>query len=171
VNGTRLVQTLFASSFWSLRQQGLLTLDVVEKKRLFIKSREVEVRPAGTGQASGLEGELLETLRGMGSGSADQVVYRWYRKDHANAYAYVIQRVIQEAATQGLLDSDQMSGLAGLGNGPKGTLDTNRVDALGPSLAETLQRWQSFQTAEPDLYATLMAQCEGAFKRRQTSSD
>jgi hypothetical protein len=177
VNLTRM---LLASAFWSLREQSVVRLDLVQTTRLlFLKGQEVRVTPVREAPPlRGVEGSLAVLLGGPRPESVNGLVRRWFGRNRANAQGHVIHQVVREAAANGLIDSDEMGSvglgfakLKGLGLGPKGQVDQTKVAALEPAFADAQSRWATFARNEPELYGALLGECERAIESRQSQSD
>lgn len=170
-----LAEHLLALSFWYLREQGLISLEIVRGKVLFVKTTKVVVRRTGTGTRPGLEGALLNHV-GQDSGTKiSDVIYRWYGSDSSNPHWDVVNAVTQEALAGGYLRTvDVDRGAVGgflLGKTKLEPVCESIVPLEG-AFNDVASRWQNFQTTEAELQKELLDACRDGIKsRRESDSD
>lgn len=171
----KLATTQFAAAFWSLREQGVVSLETFQKKGFLRTSTKVRVRPLGSAQRPILEGAVLSALSGTGEDTAHDVVYRWYESDRLNPWQMALEVAVEEAVAQGYVERASV-GLGGavmnmLSYGKNLTPRCDRIVSLEGEANALVSRWESFQTLEAELYAKLFDECGDAVVERLERRD
>ena len=174
VKADELAGTLFAISFWNLRRQGLLTLELVQKKRLGLFSETtVMAAPAGQAQRSGLEGVILANLGRSGRPVRD-VIRDWYREDVLNPAQYVVNAVLREGVEAGwMTEVDTGRGKVGAALLGKTRVEPvcERIAGLEGAFDEVNAEWGRFRAMEAILAKALVDACQQAvLSRRDTTT-
>ena len=174
VNLNDLAATIVAAAFWRLREDGLIALDVIKKKILFvIPATEVRATLLATGGRGGLEGDLLTILGTMqGQGAVSQVVRAWFGEDIPDPHLRVCRQMDGEALQAGCyVERSAERGLvAGLIKGQT-TLEpmAERIAACDEQAREVIAWWQQARTAEPLLFKEVFNACGNAVTSRKES--
>ena len=167
---------LFAIALWNLREHGYVTLEYQEKKRLgMFTTRQVIATGTKPGPRGGpLEGQLINVLWGGQPQSVGDLVYRWFGDDYADPHAHVVNAARQAAVALGVFEEvDANRGAVGslvLGKS-KLVPVCERREQLRDAATETLQRWQAFRTAEPQIALELEDDAKKAIGRRTEGDD
>ena len=167
-----LTASMFAAAFFNLREQGVVGLEVVQKKVLFVKTTKVIVSRLQSGDRPGLEGAVVQNT--AGGESVKDIIRSWYRRDVTDPWRLVIDEAVSEAVAQGYFEgTDAGRGkIAGavLGN-TNMTPVCEKIAPLEGEFDKFLSGWNAFQTSEPDLYRELVDDSAGAIASRVESTD
>jgi hypothetical protein len=173
-----LAPMMFAGALWSLREAGLVALELQSKKRLgLIPTTKVVVRRAGDAVRPGLEGVVLETLLDSGDDDVKDLIRRWFGSDVESPHHDVVAVEIEEAIRAGLLARVETD--AGRGRVLSTLLGSTKVSvepqcdriATVEGVDDLLARWQHFAATEPDLHTELVERCGKAITSRTEADD
>ena len=169
-----LVATAFAAAFVHLRDQGLIGLELQQKKVLFVKTRKVVVTRVGEATRPGLEGAVLEGLGPKATATVDEVIRRWFGGDEFSPFDHVLDAIAAEALDAGCFEHPETEG----GGRVRKLLARSvtvpvceRIAALEPDFQTFHSRWSVFQSSEPDLHDELIEECEKAIDDREEDPD
>lgn len=169
-----LAATIFAAAFWALRDEGLITLEAIKKKVLFVfPSTSVRVTVRAPQERAGLEGAIL-ALCGSMTGPIDVhgVVRAWYGEDVSTPYQMACGQMQAEAVQVGcLVEVAAQRGLvAGLVRG-RTNLDPvpERIADLDEQARNAIAWWRRAQAEEPLLFKQLLGACRNAIASRSKS--
>lgn len=164
---------IFAASFAELAALGALSMQIEEKKVLFIKTQRLVIhRGAGAAPAGPLAGLLECSVDGE---TVKDAVRRWFGSDVGSPWAVAINAASREAQECGLVAPAE----AGLAKKLAGKLTgTAYMAAVEEKRAEieaiagaTVERWTAFQTREPAVAAALLKEIADGLKSRVEASD
>lgn len=162
VQSNALAVLLFATSFWSLRRQGLIDMELVQSRRGSIFPQiDVRVRLSDHRDRSGLEGALITNLED--DGTVREVISRWARYGSTNPWRDVISGIVKEAVAEEFIREAQVSrGVIArlLGGGRELEPDCGRITALEEKFDAFASSWQEFQGREKLLHDRLCGQCK-----------
>ena len=164
---------LFASSFWNLHQNGFITLDVYEHKRMLMRFTNVVATKLKEGMRPGLEGMILAAQNPIGGEkkSARDTIRDIFGGDVSDPHRTVIDWVKQEAAQGGVMSESRAGGLAGR----FGFVDLEpvceEVAKFQPMGQAVITRWQSWAAANAGFAQLLLDECGSAISSRTESSD
>lgn len=152
-----LATLLFATAFWSLRQAGLLALDVAE---IGNGHREVRLKQLGERARPGLEGAILSNLGG--DDLLSEVVLRWSASHSTDPWHDGVNEVVAEAVVAGYMRKMPPSGgvLARLFSG--GTAlepDCARIGSLKDRYESFTLAWERFRLEESAVHEALRERC------------
>lgn len=175
VKGLDLATLLFASSFWHLREQGLLQLEVLATKRLLVvRDTIVRVRLLEAGERSGLEGAIVSLLSAEQEMAVIDLIVRWIGKTVPRPDELVVQGVQEEAVALGYMDEvDAERGRAAgkLMGKTRREPNCHMIATLEHDAEVAIARIEQFKTAEPNVYGALSADCKRGIGLRTTRSD
>ncbi len=171
----KLATVQLAAAFWSLREQGVVSLETFQKKGFLRTSTKVRVHPLSAAQRPGLEGAMLSALSGSGEDTAHDVVYRWYESDGLNPWQIALEVAIEEAVAHGYVERASV-GLGGavmnmLSYGKNLTPRCERIVSLEGEANALVSKWETFQAVEAELYAKLLDECGDAIAARLERRD
>ena len=156
---------LFSAAFWSLREQSLIALNVVEDpgSRWHLNHSEVNLKMLERAPRPGLEGAVLENLEG--ESTLCDVVCRWSSKHSNNPWHDVIEEEVTEAVRAGYLrpvsaNSGVLARL--LGAGTELESDCSRIAGLEGEFSRWHGSWTDFQEDEAPVYEHLTSACKKA---------
>ena len=164
---------LFAAAFYGLREQGLVSLEVVHKKVVFVKTKHVFARKLRDEVRSGLEGAVLAGIGAEGE-KAKTVVHRWFGSDSYDPWHFVILAAAEEAVELGVIKAveAERGKVARLVLGKTHLEpDCSAIAGLEAAANEFVGKWQNFQTSEPELYKELVDECSAAISSRLETDD
>ena len=176
----QLAPLLFASSFWSLRQQGHIVLEQVQKKSMgLFKQDHALVRPGGvppTEQRTGFDDVILQAAYADPAKppTARDIVFRWFGRDTSLPFDHVVGLARHEMVQHGLgtvVDAER-GAIAGLLKGrTRVEPDRDRIGAHWSHFEQVLAGWNHFLGTEAALANTLLDSCRKAISARTESSD
>ncbi len=175
VSAKELSATVFAVSFWHLRQTGALQLQEVTKKSMgLFKQQHVQLAMMpGVTPRSGYEDVILRRV-GAGATTAYDVIHTWFDRDVHDPEGHVIDIATREMLEHGLatqVDTGR-SGVSGFLFGKtRAEPDPNRIAPLWTGFEQLLAGWQQFSRNEAALARTLVETCTKGIRSRQESSD
>lgn len=137
-----LANVLFATAFWSLREQGHLYMELDKRSRVRVRVTERE-----QSQRRALEGLIMANMPTKGGMDASSVIYSCWREDSINPWNDVLQ-----------VAAEDVSGMS---------RDCGKLAALAGAFDDFVRRWQRFQTSEPVLYQALLDECGGGIVARR----
>lgn len=168
-----LAARMLTVSFLSLRDRELVTLEVEERKRLLRTKPDVGIARIGAGNASGLEGELHDTI-GARPTTVSSVVRDWFGGDHAVPEGVVTRMAVAECEALGYIRAVDLhrSRVARLVmDGYRHDPDCERIAGIRPAFDEITPRWERIEQSEDVLWALLLEECDGAIQSRRMSTD
>lgn len=181
VRADQLASSMFAAALWSLREAGVLQLELSKRKKMLVMpTTRVAVRlTADPGQRPGLEGAVLEALRKAKpkDDHVDALIRAWFGSDEKDPHSTVSGVEVEEAITQGLIQRVETDAGRGMivaklmmGN-TKVSLEPQceRIAGLEGASAQFRDRWQRFAADETPLRDTLLAECTSAINTRVES--
>lgn len=140
VQTDKLANLLLVSSFWGLREQGLIGLTVDAKKKSIFDGVHVQVTQLKQGSRPGLERLMVENLTPGDSGDIAEVICRAFEESDDNPWKDVVEHAID------------------------GDVDCTRVTALEPQFETLMSSWESFRSNELTLYEGLCKACAKAVR-------
>lgn len=171
-----LAAAMFAAAFFALREQGIVTLEVQQKKVLFVKTKKVVVTRTGAdaGGRPGLEGAVLAGLGNEASATVSDIIRKWFGEDVVSPWSDVIGVAVEEAMEAGCFEAVEVERgrvARKLLGSTKVQPNCDRIAGLAGAFDAFLARWQEFEAGEGDLYRELLDDCAGAIKSRVEASD
>lgn len=142
---------LFAAAFWSLREQGHITLEPVENAlwrffdATYLIARRIERNPTGDPHLGGLEQAILESIPARGSSTVEGIVDCWLGEPTPDPWGDIVTAVGRVAGDLGWLAEGQFEDFAA--------------------------RWERFQRDERALYRTLLRNCGRCIAAKQLVDD
>lgn len=165
---------MFAAAFSGLREHGLLSLEVVQKKILLVKTRQVVAKRLMDEARLGLEGAVMAGVGPQGD-RVKTIVYKWFDRDSFDPWHHVISTSAEEALEQGFMKAvDAERGkVAGFILGKtRIEPDCSAITRLEGVANDFVTKWQNFQSSEPELYKELLEECSsGISSRLETRKD
>ena len=156
---------LLASAFWSLRQQGVVEIEVAEspQARTMLRRPHVRIAPVERVERPGLEGAVLASLEGRET--VHDVICRWAEVGSTDPWHDVIAEVVREAVANGLIREVEAAGgvltkLLGDSVGLEPACD--RIAALESRFQQLDSSWVEFQRREKVLHDGLAGQCKSS---------
>jgi hypothetical protein len=154
---------LLSSAFWSLRQQGVIQIEVAESRaaRRMLRRPDVRVAPLKRAERPGLEGTVLASLEDRET--VHDVVCRWSELGSTDPWHDVIAEVVREAVASGLIREVEAAGgvlTKLLGDSVGLEPDCDRITALEPRFRQLDSSWVEFQGREKALHDGLTGQCK-----------
>lgn len=165
VHTQSLAVLLFSAAFWSLREQTLIGLNIVEhpSRRWPLHHHDVELKTLDRATRPGLEGAVMDNLED--ETTLCDVVCRWSSKHSNNPWHDVIEEETAEALAAGYLKpaSENTGVLARLiGHGNELESDCSRIAGLEREFSRFHESWTDFQEDEAPIYEHLTAACKKA---------
>jgi hypothetical protein len=154
---------LLASAFWSLRQQGVIDMELGENRpaRRMLRRPAIRVSPLERVERPGLEGAVLESVGKRET--VHDVICRWSEVGSTDPWHDVIAEVVTEAVANGLIREVEAAGgvltkLLGDTVGLEPVCD--RIAALEPRFQQVDSSWLEFRAREKALHDGLTGQCK-----------
>jgi hypothetical protein len=154
---------LLSSAFWSLRQQGVIQIEVAENRPAsrMLRRPDVRVSPLKRVERPGLEGTVLASLEDRET--VHDVICRWSERGSTDPWHDVIAEVVREAVANRLIREVEPAGgvltkLLGDSVGLEPICD--RIAALEGRFQELNSSWVEFQGREKALHDGLTGQCK-----------
>jgi hypothetical protein len=170
-----LAQVLLASAFLGLRENGLVSLETYEKKKLFRMHTEVRVKATGEGHAVGFESSILGHVTGNpDKDSAVFVLVRWFGQEFPSPSAVVVANVRAAGKGLGLFQtvSTERGRIAGKLLGKERTEPVcAAIAAVAPQSDDAARRWLSFVSAEAERAEALLASAKRAIDQMTERDD
>jgi hypothetical protein len=158
-----LATLLFASAFWSLRQAGLLAIEIVDDANGRSPHTEVMLTSVGRYERPGLEGAVMADLEGPETLS--EVVFRWSAQHSTDPWHDGVAEVVAEATAAGYLrEVPSGGGLLARWLPGRSSLepDCERIRDLGGRYESFAREWGGFEVEESALHGALVEQCRKA---------
>jgi hypothetical protein len=154
-----LARLLAAATLWSMRERGLVSVDLVheERKGLFGKKKTstvVRVERSGK-EGRGIDGLVTRMVPDEGT-TAWRVTASLVGQKSQQPGAQLLSRLIVLAGEEGVVEAEVNKWTSTKAHPPS----TERVAELEPVFAEVRDAWQRFQEGEPELAAALLAECK-----------
>jgi hypothetical protein len=154
---------LLSSAFWSLRQQGVIEIEVAESSpaRRMLRRPDVGVFLLKRAERPGLEGTVLASLEDRET--VHDVICRWSELGSTDPWHDVIAEVVSEAVANGLIREVEASGgvlTKLLGDSVGLEPVCGRIAALEGRFQELDSSWLEFQGREKALHDGLTGQCK-----------
>ncbi len=164
---------LFGASFWNLLQEGFVSLDVYEHKRMFMKFTNVVATKLKEGMRPGLEGMILAAQNPVGGEhkSARDTIRDIFGYDVSDPHGSVIRWVEQEAAEGAVMTSAKAGGIAGAFGGTRLDPICEEVAKFQPMGRQVASRWQAWVGEQGGFAQLLLDECAKAIASRTESSD
>jgi hypothetical protein len=142
---------LLSSAFWSLRQQGVIEIEVAESPpaRRMLRRADVGVSLLKRAERPGLEGTVLASLEDRET--VHDVIRRWSELGSTDPWHDVIAEVVGEAVANGLIREVEASGgvlTKLLGDSVGLEPVCGRIAALEGRFQELDSSWLEFQGRE-----------------------
>ena len=158
---------LLSSAFWSLRQQGLIHMEVVESgtSRRIFRHPEVRLGSSRRVELPGLEGALISNLED--GETVHDVICRWSKVGSTDPWHDVVAECVKEAVALGLIREVDVAGRGltkFLGHQVGLEPDCGRIEALHSRAQELASAWREFQRREKPLHDGLTGQCKRALE-------
>ena len=154
---------LLASAFWSLRQQGVIEIEVAESRpaRRMLRRPDVRVSPLKRAERPGLEGTVLASLEDRET--VHDVICRWSELGSTDPWHDVVAEVVGEAVANGLIR--EVEGTGGvltklLGDSVGLEPVCGRIAALEGRFQQLDSSWLEFRGREKALHDGLTGQCK-----------
>lgn len=149
---------LLAATLWSLREEGALRMDVVQRRLYLGSETRIQLTRVAGSSSPGFPQDLLDAISGVAEDDAvEAVIGRWFSHPYADPYRHVIVAAQKELVGAGCLAIvAQPSG--------ENTLweRCDVAEALRQAYSDFPVRWRRFLTDEPDLAGLLQASCASA---------
>jgi hypothetical protein len=163
VQRAELAVQLFSSAFWSVRQQGLIHMELVESRtvRRVFQRPEVRVVPLRRVERPGLEGAVIFNLHN--EETVHDVICRWSELGSTDPWDDVVAECVREAVSVGLIREVHGAGsglMKFLGHHVGLEPDCGRITALRARLQGLVSSWQDFERLEKPLHDGLTGQCK-----------
>jgi hypothetical protein len=165
VRTDRLACLLLASAFWTLREQGLIQLAVITKKRWIFDTVQVEVVPLNQAARSGLEQLLVDSITREGDSVAG-VIRRAFAESVTDPWTDVVKEAVRDAIASGYVE-DVGARSDVYNSGPaQGQRELRpkcgEIANLESQFEGFAALWERFRSSEPALYEQLLRNCENA---------
>ena len=156
---------LFSAAFWSLREQSLVALHLIESpsSRWPLHHSEMNLKMLEGASRPGLEGAVLANLEG--EATLCDVVCRWSSQHSNNPWHDVIEEEVAEAVTAGYLrPAPENNGVLArvLGHGLDYESDCSSIEGLEGEFSRFQETWSDFQENEAPVYEQLASECKKA---------
>jgi hypothetical protein len=167
VQRAELAVQLLSSAFWSLREQALIQLELIERgtSRRIFRHPEVRLGSSRRVERPGLEGALILNLED--GETVHEAVCRWAKLGSTDPWHDVIAECVKEAVAAGLIREVDVAGSGltkFLGHQVGLEPDCGRIEALYDRGQELASAWREFQTREKPLHDGLAGQCRRALE-------
>jgi hypothetical protein len=157
---------LLSSAFWSLREQALVHLELIERgTSRRIRHPEVRLGSSRRVERPGLEGALILNLED--GETVHDVICRWAKVGSTDPWHDVIAECVKEAVAVGLIREVDVAGrglMKFLGHQVGLEPDCSRIAALYNRGQELASAWREFQRREKPLHDGLAGQCRRALE-------
>ena len=166
VHTQSLAVLLFSAAFWSLREQALIELNIVEHPSTrwpVHHHHDVNLKRLDRASRPGLEGAVMESLED--ETTLCDVVYRWSDKHSNNPWHDVIEEETAEALAAGYLKpaSENTGVLARLiGHGNELDSDCSKIAGLEGKFSSFHESWGDFRENESPVYEHVTTECKKA---------
>ncbi|MHB1549621.1 MAG: hypothetical protein ACYDG0_02095 [Vulcanimicrobiaceae bacterium] len=170
VNYMDLAAKMFAAGFLRFRDDKALSMEVVEKRVLLVRSRHVVLRKlSGTAQYDPAVKKLYDCIKD--GGTARDAVRAWLEADSENPWAVLFNAVQAQCIAAGLLVQAKQGMLAAMTSGSGRVAPVPDKAQEIAALADTfVQRWNAFSANEAALEAALIDDCAHGAKSRFVSA-
>ncbi len=161
VEADALAKLLLASSFWSLREQRAVGLELSENRGFLFSSTRVRVRRLKSADRPGVEGAIIRNLSSAEDDVRD-MIFRWIGSDDADPCHQVVQVAVEEAVLGSYIEKLEIAKGADEGLGPAQARLRPRCEKIA-SLEEEFQHfassWEGFGRKESALCEHLVREC------------
>lgn len=169
VNMADLCAKIFAVTFLRFRDDGLIKIELIEKKVLFVRTQHIVLHKQS--ETSGFQGGAAGLFGSIGEGgSAGDAVRRWYGADYARPYLFILQTAREEALGAGFVTAEATQGLGekvgAMLTGARVAPEPGKAAEIAAIVDSLAERWQRFIAEEPQLESALVKECNGAIKSR-----
>lgn len=175
VSTGNLAREVFAAAFWNLRESGLIRLDVIRQKVLFVNTTSLQVVRTGQGTRDSLEGAILRQLTGDPKrDTVKAIVMRWYGKDVPNPDSIPVAWAESEGVTKGFIDvvDAHRNVVAATFLGKTNRIpNREKIITLEPAFSQVFSRWQAFKAHEAELAKQLVHDVSSGISARRESTD
>ena len=165
VQTDKLACLLLASSFWALREDGMIALALVKKKRWMFDRLHVEAIRLKQTDCSGLEGLLAGSVL-LESQDVDDVICRAFAESLVDPWADVVQEAVKDAIVSGYVEERPAADVgvqADSEQSPRGLRPKcDEIRNLEDKCENLMSSWQRFRSREQDLYEQLLHRCGNA---------
>jgi hypothetical protein len=165
VQTDKLACLLLASALWALREDGLIGLVLVNRKKWMFDRTQVEVIRLKQANRSGLEGLLLDGLV-LESEDLDGVICRAFAESIVDPWDDVVREAVRAAVASGYIEeaidpndvaeNDPGEWQRGLRS------KCQEIAILENEFARFNSSWERFRSSEPDLFEHLLHRCGNA---------
>ncbi|HLX34952.1 MAG TPA: hypothetical protein VKR30_06855 [Candidatus Limnocylindrales bacterium] len=171
-----LATTLVHAALWDLGRRGVIRLEEVEKKVLFVKTKSLKVRPSAGSDpsaepADSLEFDLLQAaLRRGDDGDVRSVVRALYPKDVEDPFRRAIGMANVAEINAGLvrLDVEERSGIGRvLGKKERLVWQCDVIAAHRDDFAAIVRDWNRDHDADPAAFDRLATEIRRAIASRE----
>jgi hypothetical protein len=154
---------LLSSAFWSLRQQGVIEIEVAESRpaRRMLRRPDLRASPLRRVERPGLEGAVLAALKDREM--VHDVICRWSEVGSTDPWHDVLAEVVREAVANGLIREVEPAGgvlTKLLGDSVGLEPVCRRIAGLEPRFQQLNSSWLEFQGREKALHDGLTGQCK-----------
>ncbi|HVE75891.1 MAG TPA: hypothetical protein VND22_03880 [Actinomycetota bacterium] len=167
-----LTAEMFAVAFHSLREAGVITMELTTKKVLFVKTTRVGVTLVKQESRPGLEGAIVANAGG--EDHVKGIIRAWYGQDVDDPWSMVIKEGVDEAIGAGLMGHvDAERGAVGslLMGKTRVEPKCEQIATLQPEFDLWAGRWDLFKGNEAQLYKELVGECGNAIQSRLEQDD
>lgn len=171
-----LARTMVHAAFWDLERRGVIRLEDVEKKVLFVKTTSIKVRTAPDAELSreipdSLEYDILHAaLAQRGDGDVRGVIRGIYSGDAEDPYrrAIAMANVAQIASGLVRLEVEERHGVGKvLGNKERLIWQCDQVAAHQPDFNATVADWNRDHDADHVRFERLSTEIDRAIESRR----
>jgi hypothetical protein len=165
VQTDKLACLLLASALWALREDGLIGLALVNRKKWMFDRKQVEVIRLKQADRSGLEGLLLDGLV-LKSEDLDGVICRAFAESIVDPWDDVVQEAVRDAVASGYIE--EVSDPNDVAENDPGEWQRGlrskcqEIATLENEFARFNSSWERFRSSEPDLSEHLLHRCGNA---------
>ncbi|MHB8356511.1 MAG: hypothetical protein ACYDDQ_07470 [Vulcanimicrobiaceae bacterium] len=171
VNYMDLAAKMFAAGFLRFRDDKALSMEVVEKRVLLVRSRHVVLRKlAGTAQYDPAVKKLYDCFKD--GQTARDAVRAWLEVDCENPWAVLFNVVQAQCIEAGLLAEGKKQGMLAAMTSASGRVVPvpDKAQEIATLVDTFVQRWNAFTANEAALEAALIDDCAHGAKSRFVSA-
>jgi hypothetical protein len=165
VQTDKLACLLLASAVWALREDGLIGLAVVNKKKWLFDRVQVDVVQLKQADRSGLEGVLAGSLV-LEREDLDDMICRAFAESIVDPWDDVVKEAVKDAIACGYIEAvrapDDVA-QSGPDRDQRGLRPIcHEIRNLESKFENLTSTWERFRSSEPDLYEQLLHHCGNA---------
>ncbi len=165
VNYMDLAAKMFTAGFLRFRDDNALSMEIVEKRVLLVRSRHVVLRKlSGTAQYDPAVKKLYDCIKD--GQTARDAVRAWFAVDSANPWAVLFNVVQAQCIAAGLLVEGKQGMLDKMMATGRAAPVPDKAQEIATLVDTFVQRWNAFMASEAALEAALEDDCAHGAKSR-----